>query len=102
MLVFRYAAVAAALVAPMLASVYAEPASAYPTFLPADGRIARGATLAEFRLAGADCSLAAKGRRASVDTTIHRDELMRTRAMSKFLPGYPQPPLMVVELHLWF
>lgn len=102
MLAVRYAAIAAALILPMLTPVCAEPASADPGFQPVDGRIAHGATLAEFRLAGVNCSLAAKGRRAAVDTNFNRDELLTARAMSKFLSGYPQPPLMVVEMHLWF
>lgn len=102
MLAVRYAAIAAALILPMLAPVCAEPASADPAFQPIDGRIPHGARLAGFRIAGAQCSLAAKGRRAAVDTNFNRDELLNARAMSKFLPGYPQPPLMAFELHIWF
>lgn len=100
--VFKYAAIAVVLLLSTPAPLRAEPAAADPTFAPLDGRMPSPATLVQFRFAGADCSLAAKGRRASTDTNSGRDELMRTRAMSKFLPGYPQPPLMVVEVHLWF
>lgn len=100
MFAVKSAAAAAVLFLPAPAA--AEPATADPTFLPLDGRIVEPKTLTQFRFAGASCSLAAKGRRAAIDTNLRRDDFLQTRAMSKVLPGYPQPPLMVMEIHLWF
>lgn len=102
MLLAKCAAAAAALALPIFGVAHAEPASADPTFVSPDGRTPSPTRLAQFRLAGANCSIAARGRRASIDTNRRLNDLARARAMSKFLPGYPQPALMTIDLRLSF
>ncbi len=77
----------------------AEPASADPAY--AEFR-ASARNIASFSFAGAELSVAARGRRARADTALAREALDEARAMGKFMPGYPQPALVVVDVRIWF
>lgn len=101
MLIGKSAAVAAIALS-MIECADAEPASADPTFMPPDGRPASPVTLSAFRLAGANLSLAARGRRVSIDTRMRLENFKQARAMSKVFPGYPQPAILAFDLHVWF
>ena len=59
-------------------------------------------SLATFSLAERDFEMRAVTRRARADTNIERAFCRESANMAKVMPGYPQPALITVKLHLKF
>lgn len=83
-------------------SVLAEPASADPAFRSAATNRSAGAEVAAFTVAGAGMTVSARGRRALNDTGLSVAAAEESRAMSKVMPGYPQPAQLTLDVKLWF
>lgn len=101
MLRAKFMTAGAALALSAVSPARGEPASADPAFLPETG-LGEAATLSQFEVAGATFSIAARGRRASIDTDLDYDMMKESLALGKFVSGYPQPPLMTIDVRLWF
>ena len=102
MIYAKLAAGAVALACSTISPARGEPATADPAFAPSDYGVGTGARLAVFTLAGTAFSVDARGRRAMVDTNIEADALEDAQAMSKSMPGYPQPAHVTVDFRVWF
>ena len=95
-------AVSAAAALALSAPAAAEPATVDPgLFTELQGPRAPR-VIGDFEIDGAQLSLRARGRGASLDTRFAREALEEARAMKGVLPGYPQPALMTLELRVAF
>lgn len=81
----------------------AEPATADPAFIFADGqREAEPHLVARLPLGTTALSLVATGRAAGVDTQMAREDFHEAIAFEKAMPGYPQPPHVTIDLRVSF
>lgn len=102
MIYAKLTALAAALACSTISPARGEPASADPAFMASDYGVGTGARLTAFSLAGASFSVDARGRRALIDSNFEADALEDAHALSKSIPGYPQPAHVTIDFRLWF
>ena len=65
-------------------------------------KVPKSHSLATFSLAERDFEMRAVTRRARADTAIERAFHREAENMAKVMPGYPQPALVTIKLHLKF
>lgn len=92
----------AAAIAVLAGEAAAEPASADPSFRALGAFDARISPIADFTAAGALFSVSTRGRRAAIDSYESFENLEDCRAMRGFMPGFPQPANVTVDLRIWF
>lgn len=77
----------------------ATPAMAQDVFAGARGK---PKPITHFEVANKSIELVAVTRRARADTRVHRAYMKESIAMSKAMPGYPQPALLSFDMRMKF